>query len=125
PPATAPAQAADIIQRCESPDGSIGYTDGNCAVFGSDAVAVRSHVIQSRAVDDPYAATDAGLAGDGLGDGRVAASISGRRSPASGCARTATQLRMDLDSAFALGDVNRIAESYHWVGLSTTQARGA
>ena len=25
---------------------------------------------------------------------------------------------MDLRGAFALGDVNRIAESYHWVGMS-------
>ena len=25
---------------------------------------------------------------------------------------------MDLRGAFALGDVNRLAESYHWVGMS-------
>ena len=47
----------------------------------------------------------------------------GRRSAASGCARTATQLQMDLRGAFALGDVNRVAESYHWVGISSDQAR--
>ena len=29
---------------------------------------------------------------------------------------------MDLRGAFALGDVNRIAESYHWVGMSSKGA---
>ena len=47
----------------------------------------------------------------------------GRRSVADGCARTPTQLQMDLQGAFALGDVNRVAESYHWVGISSDQAR--
>lgn len=42
----------------------------------------------------------------------------GRRSASGGCARSPTQLAMDLRGAFALGDVNRIAESYHWVGMS-------
>src|SRR3546814_7694973 len=37
--------------------------------------------------------------------------------------RSSTQLSMDLQGAWALGDVNRIAESYHWVGLGTGQAR--
>ena len=42
----------------------------------------------------------------------------GRRSASDGCARSPTQLAMDLRGAFALGDVNRIAESYHWTGMS-------
>ena len=29
---------------------------------------------------------------------------------------------MDLRGAFALGDVNRIAESYHWAGTSSASA---
>ena len=46
-----------------------------------------------------------------------------RRGPGSGCARTPTQLAMDLRGALALGDVNRIAESYHWVGMSNKQGQ--
>jgi hypothetical protein len=47
----------------------------------------------------------------------------GRRSPADGCARTPTQLAMDLHASLALGDVNRVAESYHWTGMSSDAAR--
>ena len=43
-----------------------------------------------------------------------------RRSMSAGCAQSPTQLTMDLQSAMAMGDVNRIAESYHWVGISNT-----
>ena len=49
---------------------------------------------------------------------RAAREAIGRRSIRGGCARTTTQLAMDLRGAFALGDVNRIAESFHWVGMS-------
>jgi len=30
---------------------------------------------------------------------------------------------MDLRGAFALGDVNRVAESFHWVGMSQKQSK--
>src|SRR3546814_3497097 len=47
----------------------------------------------------------------------------GRRSPESGCAKSAGQLASDLHGALALGDVNRIAESYHWAGMSAEAGR--
>jgi len=120
PPAAAPAQAAGTsIQRCESGDGSVGYTDKSCAVFGRDAEAVQSRVVGLRA-DSAAAASSAGTAAAYP----LANQTRGRRSTAAGCARTPTQLQMDLRGAFALGDVNRVAESYHWVGLSSEQARG-
>ena len=46
-----------------------------------------------------------------------------RRSAAAGCARTPTQLSMDLHGSLALGDVNRLAESYHWVGMTQAQSK--
>ena len=120
PPAAAPAQAASAtIQRCASADGSIAYTDKGCEVFGSDAV-----MLQSQVVGYPSDAGDASIPARLAAAYPSAASAPGRRSAAAGCARTPTQLQMDLRGAFALGDVNRIAESYHWVGLSTAQARG-
>jgi len=119
PPVAAPAQAGtSSIQRCESADGSIGYTDKSCAIFGSDAVT-----LESKVVDFPHAPNDAMGSGGLVGGYPVSLSGPGRRAVASGCARTPTQLQMDLRGAFALGDVNRIAESYHWVGMSAAQAR--
>ncbi|WP_189457800.1 hypothetical protein [Cognatilysobacter bugurensis] len=47
----------------------------------------------------------------------------GRRSPAAGCARSPGQLARDLHGALALGDVNRVSESYHWVGHTHAQAQ--
>lgn len=115
-PAAAPASAAGTIQRCQAADGSVGYTDKSCAVFDGRTVAVSAIV-----VDDAPGGTlqHAPMAGIGQPRGNI-----GRRSVAAGCARTPTQLRMDLQGAFALGDVNRVAESYHWVGISSDQARG-
>ena len=109
-PAPAPVQAATSLQKCRSADGSIGYTDGNCRVFGND-----STVISSKLLDDPAAPSPDGfpLAGEA-----IQASAPGRRSPADGCARTPTQLAMDLHASLAMGDVNRVAESYDWAGMS-------
>ena len=47
----------------------------------------------------------------------------GRRAPQSGCARSKQQLVMDMRGSFALHNVNRLAESYHWVGKSNRQAQ--
>ena len=117
-PAASPARAAGVgtIQRCQAADGTVGYTDKSCAVFDQRTVAVSAIV-----VDDGPEATlkTASLAAM---DARRPVAV-GRRSAASGCARTPTQLQMDLRGAFALGDVNRVAESYHWVGVSSDGAR--
>ena len=118
-PAPGPAHATSI-QKCQSADGSIGYTDGSCAVFGNDSTTV-----SSRLVDEPadttiamaYPAMDAAIQGS-MAMGSGMGSAMGRRSPADGCARTPTQLAMDLQASLAMGDVNRVAESYHWTGMS-------
>ena len=109
-PAPAPVQAATSVQKCQGADGSIGYTDGSCKVFGGDSVVVATQLVSESA------------SGEGSGDRADAMATTsiapGRRSPADGCARTPTQLAMDLQGALALGDVNRVAESYHWTGMS-------
>ena len=63
---------------------------------------------------------DAAMPLDAATDTRIAVS---RRGPGSGCARTPTQLAMDLRGALGLGDVNRVAESYDWVGMSNKQGQ--
>lgn len=107
------ARAADTIQRCEAADGTVGYTDKSCAVFEQRTVGVSAIVIDRQAGGTLSAAP-----AKAPRQARI-----GRRSAAAGCARTPTQLQMDLRGALALGDVNRVAESYHWVGVSSGQAR--
>lgn len=129
-PVTREAHAAGI-QRCAAPDGSTLYTDQPCAVHGAEPLAMPNE-LSARLVDAREA--EPGLGGSfGAGGGYVDASLplangatpgypSARRSPAAGCARSPTQLAMDLQGAFALGDVNRVAESYHWVGVDQAHA---
>lgn len=40
-----------------------------------------------------------------------------------GCARSTAQLSWHVQQAVALQDVNRLAESYHWIDQSSAQAR--
>lgn len=141
-PSPTPLEASDgaLLLRCRSPDGAIGYTDRSCAVFGAQAVAIDAELVarierdrlqearrQAEAagadatfdMDSAVFAGGTGLAT--LGDERTAAASAapGRRSPASGCARSPAQLARDLHASVAMGDVNRIAESYHFAGMST------
>lgn len=128
-PLTHQAQAGTGIQRCQASDGSSVYTDKACAVFGARAVPMSGElltkIVHEQSLSEA-AALASGNASDtdaaGFADASMplepAAAAVGRRSASAGCARTPTQLAMDLQGAFALGDVNRIAESYHWIGIS-------
>lgn len=116
PPGIAPAHAQSRgIQRCEAADGTAIYTDRACGSLGATASPMSGELLTRLA-------SSGGDLDPGMFGARRAQSVA-RRSLASGCARSSTQLSMDLQGAWALGDVNRIAESYHWVGLGTGQAR--
>lgn len=121
-PVAQPVQAAATgLQRCEGANGEVVYTDKACASFGAAAVPMSGELLTRIAYEEARTYQDASL---GSAD-RVAAPAAvapSRRSAASGCARTPTQLSMDLQGALALGDVNRVAESYHWVGMGQRQA---
>jgi hypothetical protein len=132
------AQARTGIQRCQGPDGAVVYTDKSCAAFGGRAVPLSGRLLttiareEARAEADMMAASSnlEGMESDvdfgGFADAETPLETTtaaiGRRSASGGCARSPTQLAMDLRGAFALGDVNRIAESYHWVGMSNEGA---
>lgn len=118
-PLPQPVLAGTGIVRCESADGTTIYADRACESFGARAVPIPGTLL-TRIASDRDAETFADAAPDAAGrmpDGP------GRRSAAAGCARTPTQLAMDLRGSLALGDVNRLAESYHWVGRTHAQAR--
>lgn len=130
-PASAPVQAGTGIQRCQAADGATVYTDRACAAFGAKAVGLpgelATRIRREQAREEAVALASGGTgAGEGLyADAAAPVALAqqpGRRSVAGGCARTPVQLQMDLQGAFSLGDVNRIAESYHWVGVSAHAA---
>ena len=136
------AQAGTGLQRCQGLDGTAVYTDKACAAFGARATPMSSQLLttiareEARAEADMLAASmnreiggsgsDASVEFGGFADAETPLETTtaaiGRRSASGGCARSPTQLAMDLRGAFALGEVNRIAESYHWVGMSSKGA---
>jgi len=120
----APARSAPgAIVRCTTPEGGSVYTDRACASSGarpapmSDALVARlvaeAHVVQDQGGEAslPVGATPT----------RVAPIT--RRPAAEGCARSPHQLADDVRGSLVLGDVNRLAESYHWVGMRTREGR--
>ena len=124
-PAARSAPSATLIERCIAAGGGSVYTDRPCAAFGARPAPLSGELLARLASDRHVAAlqgdADASLPAT-LDD--VAPSVDaapGRRSPAAGCARTPQQLAADLRGSLALGDVNRLAESYHWVGMSYRQ----
>ena len=113
-PAFRVAMATTGILKCTSADGIVSYGDHACP-GGSKATPMAGDLL-ARIARDEARQPDAVNAMD-----TDAIPVSARRSVSGGCARTPTQLAMDLRAAIALADVNRVAESYHWVGLSTRE----
>jgi len=112
------------IQLCEDADGSSIYTDKACTVFDAKAVPMKGELLTRIDTTD-----DASISTLAIGGYRDASEplqqrtrARARRSFSGGCARSPEQLAMDLQGAFALGDVNRVAESYHWTGMTHRQA---
>lgn len=118
-PAPRPVQASPVLQHCTTADGNDIYTDKPCSAFGADSVPMPAAMMTRLASTFPKEAH--GNQADAM---NVASTTPvSRRSAASGCARTPQQLETDLRGSLALGDVNQIAESYHWVGLNSDDSK--
>lgn len=119
-PAPRAAQASTALQRCTSADGSEIFTDKPCAAFGAQSAPIPAPMMTrlARTFERDDGTVDASTPLPGTASAPV-----GRRSAASGCARTPRALEMDLRGSLALGDINRIAESYHWTGLGDSDAK--
>ena len=115
-PAPAPLHAASAILRCQSADGTSVYTDKACSAFGAKAAPIPGELLGRIYRDEARFGAEVDSS-----PSVAPASPIGRRAASGGCARTPTQLAMDLRGSLALGDVNRVAESYHWVGMSSRQ----
>ena len=105
--------ASTGIQRCTAPDGGVAYTDKACGAFGADNAPIPGEMMTRLLATMPEDEAEA----------ESSARVTSRRPLANGCARTPLQLEADLLGAFALRDANRIAESFHWVGLSNVQGQ--
>ena len=120
------AAAGPAVQQCRTADGTSVFTDKPCKLIGAQSVPMRGELAMRIVREQVLEASVSGvevetLAPDSLTMAAAREAI-GRRAVAGGCARSPTQLAMDLRGAFVLGDVNRVAESYHWVGMDQRAA---
>ena len=121
----ASVQASTGVLRCEMPDGSRVYTNKACTAFGAKSLPMPGELRSRIASETRYEAT---ITGDeetlqALAAANTPLQAPVRRSVAAGCAGNPQQLASDLQGAIAMGDVNRVAESYHWVGMDGRQAK--
>ena len=123
-PVSAPVHASSNLQRCVAPDGADVYTDKACALVGASASPLPAELLARIARDEAMEQRLDPLTGSVDASQPLDGTMPvGRRSPESGCAKTTSQLASDLRGAFTLGDVNRVAESYHWAGMSSKAGR--
>ena len=122
-----PALAGNVY-RCDGGDGNAIYTDKPCAVLRaqpgrmSDDLSLRIAMASTGDYADASQELAVGAYRDAAEPLRATLPATTRRSASAGCARSPQQLSRDLVGAFALHDVNRVAESYHWAGMSQRRA---
>ena len=121
------AHAGTGVLRCEMPDGSHVYSDKACSSYGAIPAPLPGEVLNriERDQRNQAAVTWTAPAADAY---HAPASLAFGTAPAGrirngGCADSPQQLAMDLQTAVALGDVNRVAESYHWNGMGNAAAQ--
>ncbi len=120
----APARALDAagaVQRCEDRSGQIVYSDRPCVALGARPLPLPASLQMRIAA----AGTERRVPARQDATENVASAPSAPMSvrPAHrGCARSTGQLASDVRHAIASRNVNRLAESYHWVDQSSTSA---
>lgn len=124
------ADAGTGVLRCQMPDGTSAYTNKSCTALGATAnplpADVLGRIAREQRSQTRLAALASGMDIDAkstVASSNVPAMAPARRPLARGCATTPQQLALDLRGAVALGDVNRIAESFDWAGMGNKQAQ--
>ncbi|MBF6022507.1 hypothetical protein [Lysobacter niastensis] len=112
---------AVAIQRCEAASGEVVYTDRSCASANARSTPIPPELVSRITYDTAQTGTVVSL---GMyRDDTTRGPIPKRRSLVEGCARSPRQLSLDLQGSLAQHDVNRLAESFHWVGMTHRQSR--
>ena len=119
-PARPSPLAPALVERCAASDGTSIYTDKPCTLLGAQPAPLPGSLL-ARLASERHVAQLQGDDPAPVAPGAAVPPPATRRSAAAGCARTPQQLAADLRGSLALGDVNRLAESYHWVGMSYRQ----
>lgn len=122
------AHAGAGVLRCQKPDGSTVYTNKACSAFGATSAPIPGDVLHRIEREIRREAALSGIAPSGSATNGSRAFAKAERasigSPLNrGCAGSPQQLEVNLQGALAFGDVNRIAETYHWNGMRTREAR--
>lgn len=127
------AEAKTGVLRCQMADGTSAYTNQACSGLGAKSLPLPAETLDRIAREQRrealLTAVDPGLEGDAhsleraIGVTNTTALVPTRRPLANGCATTPQQLALDLQGSVALGDVNRVAESFDWAGMDNAQAQ--
>jgi hypothetical protein len=120
PVMTPRVEAKTGVLRCQMADGTSVYTNKACAAFGAKSVPLPGHVLDHIEREQRH---EARLNGIDLADASsTPLRVGMRRSVQGGCAADPRQLAADLTASVAMRDVNRVAESFDWAGMSNAQA---
>lgn len=118
------AEANTGVLRCQMPDGTSVYTNKACSDLGAKAAPLGADVLNRIAREQRHEARLSGASKDVLAAIAPRMPTAGaRRAVSAGCAGSPEQLALDLQASLALGDVNRVAESFDWAGMRNDQAQ--
>ena len=109
------------VVRCQMSDGSYAYSNKACSAFGAKAMPLPADVLNRIESDQRR---EARLNGIEVTDASsMPLQVGARRAVQRGCAGDPRQLAADLTASVAMKDVNRVAESFDWAGMSHAQAQ--
>ena len=109
------------VVRCQMSDGSHAYSNKACSALGAKAMPLPAAVLNRIESDQRR---EARLNGFEVTDASsIPLQVGVRRAVQRGCAGDPRQLAVDLTASVAMRDVNRVAESFDWAGMSNAQAQ--
>lgn len=123
-PTVAPrVEAKTGVLRCQMSDGSYAYSNKACSAFGAKAMPLPADVLNRIEGDQRREARLSGVELADTSSTSMPLQVGVRRAVQRGCAADPHQLAADLAASVAMHDVNRVAESFDWAGMSNAQAQ--
>src|SRR5690606_3371288 len=104
------AEAKTGVLRCQMPDGTSAYSNRACSDLGGKAVPLPAEVLNRIASEQRREYRMSGE--DAMAVTEADAFLGGRLIPTGGCAASPEQLASHMQASMAMGDVNRLAETF-------------
>jgi len=121
-PMVAPSvEAKTGVLRCQMADGTYAYTNKACGAFGAKSIPLSGEVLNRIERDQRREARLNGV--DDAQASPMPLQVGMRRSVQRGCAADPGRFAADRTGSGGWGDVNRVAESFDWAGMSHAQAQ--